>query len=119
METLSGSYQDYRFRASNLLLLRGVEHSLRGPIGFDFMADQDKVARTRDNVKFYNLDHCFAAGFTVQAGGLPEVYFLFAWVRNNVEVCSDVRGNCGPINSPFDLGYKVDGAPLSHRWSSI
>jgi len=81
---LLGSFQDYRFRAPNLLLLReSFEHSLWGPIAFDFMADQGKVALTRGNVNFDNLEHSFAAGFTIQAGGLPQVYFLFAWGSNS------------------------------------
>ena len=82
--SLLPSYQDYRFRAPNLLLLReSFEHSLWGPIGFDFFADQGKVALSRGNTNFDNLDHSFAAGFTVRAGGLPEVYFLFSWGGNS------------------------------------
>ena len=39
------SYSDYRFRAPNALLLReAFEHSIWGPIGFVFSADQGKVA---------------------------------------------------------------------------
>src|SRR5438552_613637 len=39
------SFQDYRFRGPNLLLLHeSLEHSLWGPLGFAFMADQGKVA---------------------------------------------------------------------------
>jgi hypothetical protein len=83
-DSLLASYQDYRFRAPNLLLLReSFEHSLWGPFGFNFMADQGKVALTRGNTNFDNLDHSFAAGFTVRAGGLPEVFFLFAWGSNS------------------------------------
>lgn len=42
------SYQDYRFRAPNLLVLReSFEHSIWGPFGFQFMADQGRVALTR------------------------------------------------------------------------
>lgn len=78
------SYQDYRFRAPNLFLVReSFEHSIWGPFGFNFMADQGKVALTRDEVNFNNLDHSYAAGFTIRAGGLPQVYFLFAWGSNN------------------------------------
>ena len=37
------SYQDYRFRAPNLLLLQGTfEHSLYGPLGFSFGVDGGK-----------------------------------------------------------------------------
>src|SRR5260370_366753 len=40
-----GSYRDYRFRAPNLLLLQeSFEHSIWGPFGLKFMADQGRVA---------------------------------------------------------------------------
>src|SRR5712692_781348 len=74
------SYQDYRFRAPNLLLLReGFEHSLWGPFGLTFMADQGKVALTRGDIGFSHLKHSFAAGLTLRAGGFPQVFLLFAW----------------------------------------
>jgi len=82
--TYLASYPDYRFRAPNLLLIReSFEHSIWGPFGFSFMADQGKVALTRGNVNFDNLQHSFAAGFTIRAGGSPMVYFLFAWGGNS------------------------------------
>lgn len=82
--SLLSSYPDYRFRAPNLLLIRETfEHSIWGPFGFNFMADQGKVALTRSNVNFNNLNNSYAAGFTIRAGGLPQVYFLFAWGSNN------------------------------------
>lgn len=77
--TLS-SFQDYRFRGPNVLLLReSFEHSLWGPFGFAFMADQGKVALTRGDVGFEHLKHSFGTGFTLRAGGFPEVFLLFAW----------------------------------------
>jgi hypothetical protein len=77
------SYQDYRFRAPNVLLLReNFEHSIWGPLGFSFMADQGKVALTRSDVDFQNLKHSFATGLTLRAGGFPQVFFLFAWGGN-------------------------------------
>jgi hypothetical protein len=82
--SLLSSYPDYRFRAPNLFLIRETfEHSIWGPFGFNFMADQGKVALTRGNVNFDNLNNSYAAGFTIRAGGLPQVYFLFAWGSNN------------------------------------
>ncbi len=43
-----GSYQDYRFRAPNLLLLQeSFEHSIWGPFGVKLTADQGRVALTR------------------------------------------------------------------------
>jgi hypothetical protein len=77
------SYQDYRFRAPNLLLLReSFEHSIWGPFGFTFMADEGKVALTRGAVDFQNLQHSFATGLTLRAGGFPQVFVMFAWGGN-------------------------------------
>jgi len=74
------SYADYRFRGPNLLLLReSFEHSLWGPLGFTFIADQGKVALARGDVDFQNLKHGFATGITLRAGGFPQVFLLFAW----------------------------------------
>ncbi|HKW26568.1 MAG TPA: hypothetical protein VJN48_12340 [Terriglobales bacterium] len=75
-----GSYQDYRFRAPNLLLLQEkIEHSLWGPFGAAFMADQGRVALTRGDVGFTHLKHSFAGGLTLRAGAFPMVYLMFAW----------------------------------------
>lgn len=74
------SFQDYRFRAPNFLLLNEhLEHTLWGPLGFALMADQGKVAATRGDIEFQHLRHSFATGLTLQAGGFPEVFLLFAW----------------------------------------
>ncbi len=74
------SYNDYRFRAPNALLLReGFEHSIWGPIGFVFSADQGKVALTRNDVDFNQLAHSFSVGVTLRAGGLPALSLAFAW----------------------------------------
>lgn len=74
------SYQDYRFRAPNLLLLRGsFEHSIWGPLGFTFTADEGRVAQNRGDVGFDHLKHSFATGLTVRAGGVPMIYVMFAW----------------------------------------
>lgn len=75
-----GSYQDYRFRAPNLLLLQqSFEHSIWGPFGFKFMADEGRVALTRGDLGFDDLKHSFAAGLTLRAGGFPMVSLMFAW----------------------------------------
>ena len=75
-----GSYQDYRFRAPNLLLLQeSFEHSIWGPFGLKLMADEGRVALTRGDLGFDHLRHSFAAGFTLRAGGFPMVYLMFAW----------------------------------------
>jgi hypothetical protein len=78
-----GSYQDYRFRAPNVLLLReNFEHSIWGPLGFAFMADQGKVALARGDIAFSHLKHSFATGITIRAGGLPAVSLMYAWGGN-------------------------------------
>jgi len=77
------SYQDYRFRGPNMLLLReSFEHSIWGPVGFTFMADQGKVALRRGDTDFSDLKHSFTTGLTLRAGGFPQVYLLFAWGGN-------------------------------------
>src|SRR5262249_2263796 len=74
------SYDDYRFRGPNLILLQeSFEHSIWGPIGFSFLADQGKVTLCRGSLDFTNLAHSYAAGVTLRIGGFPLVSFLFAW----------------------------------------
>lgn len=74
------SYQDYRFRAPNLLLLQeSFEHSIWGPFGLKIMADQGRVALTRGDLGFSHLKHSFAGGLTLRAGGFPMVSLMFAW----------------------------------------
>jgi len=78
-----GSYQDYRFRGPNVFLLReSFEHSIWGPFGFTFMADQGKVALARGDIGFDHLKHSFATGFTIRAGGFPMISFMYAWGGN-------------------------------------
>ena len=75
-----GSYQDYRYRAPNLLLLQeSFEHSIWGPFGLKFMADEGRVALTRGDLGFSDLKHSFAGGLTLRAGGFPMVSLMFAW----------------------------------------
>lgn len=79
-EQLLPSYRDFRFRAPNVLLFRGsFEHSLWGPLGVTFMADEGKVALTHSELDFTHLKHSFGAGLTLRAGGFPVVSLLFAW----------------------------------------
>jgi hypothetical protein len=74
------SFQDYRFRAPNLLLLQGsIEHSLYGPIGLSFRAETGRVALSRSDLEFKHMVHSYAAGLTLRAGGFPMVYVMFAW----------------------------------------
>ena len=74
------SYQDYRFRAPNLLLLQETfEHSIWGPLGVKFQADEGRVAVMRSDIGFNHFRHSYAAGFTLRAGGFPMVSMMFAW----------------------------------------
>ncbi|HZD94248.1 MAG TPA: hypothetical protein VE133_08340, partial [Candidatus Sulfotelmatobacter sp.] len=78
------SYQDYRFRAPNLLLFQeNFEHSLgKWPVGFTLRADQGKVALTRGDLGSNHWNHSYAVGATLRAGGFPQVYLLFAFGGN-------------------------------------
>jgi hypothetical protein len=74
------SYQDYRYRAPNLLLLEeSFEHSIWGPFGVKLAADEGRVAVARRDLGFHHLRHSFAGGLTVRAGGFPMVFLMFAW----------------------------------------
>jgi len=74
------SYTDYRFRGPNVLLLQErFEHSIWGPFGFAFLADQGKVTVLRSDFAFDHLKHSFAAVFTLRAGVFPIVSLMFAW----------------------------------------
>lgn len=78
------SYQDYRFRAPDVMFFReNFEHSIWNlPIGFTLMADEGKVALTRGGIGSSPWIHSFSAGLTLRAGGFPEVFLLFAWGGN-------------------------------------
>jgi hypothetical protein len=79
-QTMLPSYQDYRFRAPNLIYLKGsFEHSVWGPLGFAANWDEGKVELARSQFDFDHLKHSFAAGLTIRAGGFPMVTVLFAW----------------------------------------
>ncbi len=78
------SYQDYRFRAPNVLLLReSFEHSIwKWPVGFMLLADEAKVALTRGDLGSNHWRRSFSTGLTLRAGGFPQVYLLFSWGGN-------------------------------------
>jgi hypothetical protein len=75
------SYQDYRFRAPNLLFLReNFEHSInKWPLGVALMADEGKLGMSRSDLGSSHWVHSFAAGLTLRAGGFPQVFLLFAF----------------------------------------
>ena len=75
-----GSYQDYRFRAPNNILVRAsVEHSIWGPLGLTAMVDEGKVALARGDLDFTHLRHTYSLGLTLRAGGFPMVWLLFSF----------------------------------------
>lgn len=78
------SYQDFRFRAPNVMLFRqSFEHSIgKLPLGFTFMVDEGKVALTRGDLGSNDWLHSFSAGLTLRAGGFPQVFLLFSWGGN-------------------------------------
>jgi hypothetical protein len=77
------SYQDYRFRAPNVMLLReDFDHSIYGPLGFAFIADQGKVGLSRGDLGSSPWVHSFSGGLTLRAGGFPQVFLLFSWGGN-------------------------------------
>jgi hypothetical protein len=74
------SYQDYRFRAPDTLLVRAsLEHSIYGPLGVTAMVDEGKVALRRGDLDFTHLPHSYSVGLTLRAGGFPMVCLLFSW----------------------------------------
>ena len=80
------SFDDYRFRARNLLAMQlTAEHTLVNvplprdftlPLGAFVMVEQGKVAQEWGTGAF---ERSYAAGLTIRAGGFPEVFLLFAW----------------------------------------
>jgi hypothetical protein len=77
------SYQDFRFRAPNVMFFRqSLEHSIWGPLGFSFMVDEGKVVLKRGDLGSNPWIHSFSSGLTLRAGGFPQVFLLFAWGGN-------------------------------------
>jgi len=86
------SYADYRFRAPNLLVLRGsFEHSIYGPLGAALMVDEGKVGLRPGDLDFTHLAHSYAAGVTLRAGGLPMLSLMFAWGGDTTHVIANVN----------------------------
>jgi len=79
--TMLASFQDYRFRAPNLMMFRAAfEHSIyKWPIGLALMVDEGKVALRRSDIDFSHLQHSYSAGLTLHAGGFAMVYAMFSW----------------------------------------
>jgi hypothetical protein len=83
-DTWLGSYQDYRFRAPNVMLIReSFDHSIWNlPVGLALVADEGKVALTRGDLGSNPWLHSFSTGLTLRAGGFPQVFLLFSWGGN-------------------------------------
>jgi hypothetical protein len=75
------SFQDYRYRAPNVMLLRASfeQPIYKWPVGVALMIDEGKVAQSRGDIDFSHLQHSYSAGLTLRAGGFPMVYLLFSW----------------------------------------
>jgi len=75
------SFQDYRFRAPNVMFLReSFEHSIwNWPLGIALSADQGKVALNRGDLGSNPWLHTYSAGLTLRAGGFPMVFLTFSW----------------------------------------
>jgi hypothetical protein len=79
-DQIVASLEDYRFRAPNLIAIRGsFEHSLWGPIGFMAMTEVGKVATTRGGLNEGQFHRTYAAGLTLRAGNFPQVVLMLAW----------------------------------------
>jgi hypothetical protein len=82
-QTMLASYQDYRFRAPNLMLAQGAfEHVIWGPFGFVFTAEGGKVTQARGDLGFDQWKYSLSTGFTIRAGALPVFTFQYAWGGN-------------------------------------
>lgn len=75
------SFQDYRFRAPNVLLLQeSFDQSIgKLPLGITLRADQGKVALLRGDLGSNPWRNSYAAGLNLRAGGFPMMYLLFAF----------------------------------------
>jgi hypothetical protein len=90
-ERLLSGYDDYRFRGPNLFALQeSIEHSVWGPIGIYFLAEQGKVTPETGDFSSMDLAHSFAIGLTLRAGGFPLVNLSFAWGSNSHHIIGSI-----------------------------
>jgi len=86
------SYQDYRFRAPNVLILRqSFEHTIWGPLGFALTGDEGKVALHGGDFGSSPWIRSYAAGLTLRAGGFPQVFLLYAWGREGQHTIANMN----------------------------
>jgi hypothetical protein len=79
-DRMLASYDDYRFRGANLLLLQeSVEHSIAGPFGAYLLLEQGKVAALHDIPGFDGLRTSTTIGVTLRAGGFPMINLSFSF----------------------------------------
>jgi hypothetical protein len=79
-QRLLASFDDYRFRGPNLIALQETfEHSVWGPLGAYFAAEQGKVTQQGTGLSLADLTHSFSLGASIRAGGLPVMMLTFAW----------------------------------------
>jgi len=79
-DRILAAFDDYRFRAPNVLALReSIEHSLWGPIGIFAEAEQGKVEERASYLGFNDMFTSATIGLTLRAGGFPLVNLSFSW----------------------------------------
>jgi hypothetical protein len=90
-QRLLSAYDDYRFRGPNLFALQeSVEHSIWGPIGAYFLAEQGKVTPEGADFGFGDFARSYAVGLTLRAGGFPLVNLTFAWGTDSHHIIGSI-----------------------------
>ena len=88
---LLSAFDDYRFRGPNLFVMQeSIEHSVWGPIGVYALAEQGRVAQEGASLELGDLEHSFAVGLTLRAGGFPLVNLTFAWGREGHHIIGTI-----------------------------
>lgn len=79
-EQALASYQDYRFRAPDVMFVRlSIEHSIFDlPVGVIALVDAGKVALTRGALTTGPWLSSVSGGLTVRAGGIPALSLLYS-----------------------------------------
>jgi hypothetical protein len=73
------SYEHYRFRAPNAILLQAtIEHVIWGPIGGFGSIEHGRVARAGESLTGGGFKRSFGLGLTVRAGGMPMATIWWA-----------------------------------------
>ncbi len=73
------SYEDYRFRAPNVLVLQAtIEHAIWGPVGAFAAIEQGRVALAGASLTDGGFRRTVGAGMTLRAGGMPMATLWWA-----------------------------------------